>query len=227
MALINAYNGKNTSGGNTLVDMVDANNGIFGGASLPVINANGYITFTGNNGTTKGNRQRIEFTRIQKTVNDVFSVIVELRQGTITQQQSIINTFNANVGNAAWILSRSVTGQIAYAQVIGSTSGARSCTISVPSNVYPKGFHSQTGVFNATTETYAFLNNTQSAVVTSAIVGNLYLATAKTLFGATWYNTTADYGQDFNGDMVSIKIFNHKLTNAEISQYNNALAGVI
>jgi len=220
MALINAYNGKNTSGGNTLVDMVDANNGIFGGASLPVV-SNGYIAFTGGNGDTAGNRGRIVFTAnsYQHLASDNFSILSIFKS---TKNDNAFHTVFMNYDNSSatgrygnLITNAEAMNRYCYNATLnfeGATAGYRHSKWNVL--VFA---NSQTArLFSINNISVENTTNSSNALYTVSAVPSIGAAKK----GASWiWDATMEFSNFLH--------FNHKLTNAEISQYNNALAGVI
>ena len=76
MSIVNYYTGKRASG-TTLYDLKDSNNGTLEGITLPVINSNGYLSFSGGNGGTGGDYNRVVFSTradFDYTYSDEFTV---------------------------------------------------------------------------------------------------------------------------------------------------------
>ena len=221
MALINAYNGKNTSGGNTLVDMVDANNGIFGGASLPVVNANGYIQFTGGHGNTAGDWGRITFgTNFSQTAGDNFSTVV------VWKSKKVDTTLHS----LFWGMYQSVSSGGYYGHFILDTEVLRTYIKATATLNFAVNSIKRISKWNISTianSQTARLIAHDSVITTDATdnSNNLFDATSMTTIGAS--KSGASWNYDATMDFHSLLRFNYKLSNAEISQYNNALAGVI
>lgn len=223
MPLTNAWDSKRTNG-YSLVDLVGSATGNFGGTVLPVIIPNGHIKFTGGHSTTPGNWGRIAFatTPFRHTGADNFSILVQCTPTAYSTANNYIFVmldqsalagyygFNFNAQEFVHHYMRSTDLAINY-------SLAESKLMAVEKLVSLCIANSQADRF--------FSVNTYQQFNTADVTTNLYSASSQPLLGCG--KQGASYINDVSMRFYNMKLFNHKLGNAEIVQYQNQLHGVV
>jgi len=236
MPLVNAYDAKQTSAGITLLDLVGANNGTLRGnnptntgydsiTNPPILNLNGYVTFDGNHANIQGYRQHIffSFAKPLRKPQDVFSYICIIKQGTISAIQHLFEHYMIGALGMHRLVKQSTNlGLTAQAQ--GSTSGIQSVAATITS---AKTKYELCGlIHDGLNGTYGVWDTKLTTIDSSELVGNLYSNNSSTMFGAA-QDASGRCQYDFKGNLLQLMYFNHKLTNAEISNYNSKLKGIL
>ena len=225
MSLKNYYTGKRAAG-STLYDLVGISNGTLGGSTLPAINQNGYLSFTGGNGSTPGNRQRVNFANsdFQYSWNNSFSFAIYFRSSKndstahylfciAEHSQNGLISFSLDTSNGIDILLLSTSGTYKrYKPGTTICDGKWHFIVAAYSqnslNIYIDG--------KAVTLT---TDNTISS-------GNFYPASnGKTLFGALWQQSSSNYIYDGTIDVSCFYNFSHKLSAADVVNLNSFLKG--
>lgn len=225
MPWVNFYDCKNASG-TTLTDSIGTNNGTLAGASLPTINGNGYLSFNGDNGSTSGNRSRVDLTitDYQYTDSEAFTIIVKYRfTGTRSNVQAIFATrYNAYGGGLPGQSIYNV-GTIRHF-IYGSGSGTNF--------KYTNNSYSQDVVYNIIT---SYNNNTMNVLIngfpiaivnggSGVVSGNIYSSYA-VLGCERKTSTTAWY--DMEGDIFLHGNRDDAMSLGAMKTYNDFLTGAI
>jgi len=226
MAMKNYYNGLNASG-TTLTDMKGTTNGTLQGASLPVIKLNGYLNFTGGNGITAGDRNRVAFTRtdFEKTYTDSFSFVVLFRSTKLDATiHSLFNVYNSGVNGFIDIGINS--DETFYCNLRTSTNQTK--TAFSAGSCCDGKFHVGSLTYSQNSMLAYFdgkpLINSTDATQDS---GNFYSTSAKALLGTRYSSSAGNYVFDLTGDIAYCIHFNHKLTAAEVVDITNELMGAL
>lgn len=229
MALKNAYGtitGKMTVTGATLVDLVSANNGTLAGASLPTYNANGYLSFVGGNGVTGGDRCRVDIgTRsdFDYEYNSSFSIICVFRS---TKNDAnfhyLVTNIDASVPNNLFSI-RIDTDESDYFNV-GTGTGALKVSTGIV-NVCDGKWHVAIITYSENSAAF-YIDGVLSALTTNNNItsGSMYSANSKATIGARWSQTTANYANDFTGDVSCVYgVSGSKLPVGNVADINNQL----
>ena len=226
MAMKNYYNGLNASG-TTLTDMKGTTNGTLQGASLPVIKLNGYLNFTGGNGNTAGDRNRVAFNRsdFQKTYTDSFSFVVLFRSTKLDATiHSLFNVYNSGVNGFIDIGIN--TNETFYCNLRTSTNQTK--TAFSAGSCCDGKFHVGSLTYSQNSMLAYFdgkpLINSTDATQDS---GNFYSTSAMTLLGTRYSSSAGNYVFDLTGDIACFIHFEHKLTAAEIQNLTLEIIGVL
>lgn len=221
MALVNAYDAKQTSGGNTLLDLVGANNGTFGGATLPVINSNGYIKFTGGHHNTGGDWGRVVFEvdSFLHNMNDNFSILLNCKSTKLDNSlHFLFMMYDTDAAGAYLGFGLLDTERI--------RCYIRSLTLNFfgDSAISPTKFSNYITT-NSQSNRSAVHNTTLLAVNTTNNSAACYTVSSTPVLGAA--KAGLSYKYDATMEFSTLLHFNHKLTNSEISNYNCQLQGCI
>ena len=219
--LVNAYN-FTTGTGTTLYDRVSTNNGTLGGVSLPVWSTNGYLSFTGGNSTTQGDRCRVDLTRISYAWNQSHSYVVVWRS---TKSDAAIHTLYNTIDRDAPTSYETMRIDASEKYLVLTKSGTPNDASTVLVTAQCDGqWH--VSILTYSTNNFTFyldgnlLSNTKTSNYTS---GNFYTTNSKSTIGAAWNNTGANYCFDFTGDICLFKNFNSTLSVAdqqnEVNEY--------
>jgi len=210
------YNCKNVVSV-TLDDLAGTNDGTLAGSPTPTANANGYISFSGGNGSTAGNRCRVNVTTesaFQYAYNASFTYAVLFRSSkSDANVHTIIFTGNHD-DNGLINISLGVDEFLDC--ILLSTDGTYKRYTGAASICDGK-WHLIVLTYTNNSLT-VYLDGNLKALTTNQNItsGNFYSATnCKTVMGARWSRISANYVYDATVDIAYFINYNSTLTAAE------------
>ncbi len=225
MGLRNYYTGKRASG-TTFTDLAGTSNGTLAGSSLPSINSNGYLSFTGGHGSTAGNWNRVYFsnTDFQYECNSSFSIVIVFRSSKNDSTAHYLFCIAEHSQNG--LVSIRLDGNNGPDVLVLSGSGSY--------KRYNPGTSICDGKWHVITIAYSqnslnvYVDGKSVALTVDNTIssGNFYPASnGKTLFGGLWQQLVTNYIYDATCDIASFYNFNHKLSAADAANINALMKG--
>lgn len=231
MALKNLYYFRGNAN-----DFVGSNNGTLEGASNPTAvvgyfdndGSNSGYEFSGGNGSSGGNYNRIVFTRsdFEYASDDNFSFMAWVKSSKSDATNHTIfdcedrghtsyNKFFIDDSEYLRLGVREAAGENAYRYGIGTT------------NICDGNWHHVVGTYSTdgggTAKCYVdgILEGNNDLTSGSMSSQNFFDTNAKAVMGAAWRNSDADYEMDLTGTIGFFANFDNCLTNAEILNWYN------
>ena len=222
MALINAYNFKlHNNITRYTYDLVGSANGYATGINRPDVSSNGITFLGGGHGTIAGDWGRMEFPieTFLHTAEEDFSILIVFNSTKADLQYHSI----FHIGDVA-VHSKRINISLNADENENFSINAFNGVISNNANLAK---YNQVCITNTTGLCTVFSNGTKYINTNNAITGVMYDPNSKVTIGGMYKANTNNYAYDYKGSVLSFLHFNHKLSNAEISQYNNQLQGII
>jgi hypothetical protein len=225
MGLRNFYTGKRASG-TTLTDLTGSNNGTLAGSSLPVINSNGYLSFSGGHGSTPGNWQRVYFgnSDFQYEWNNSFTFVIVFRSSKNDSTAHYLFCIAEHAQNG--LVSIRLDGSNGLDVLVLSSSGAYK-RYNPGTSICDGKWHVVTAVYSQNSLN-VYVDGRAVALTTDNTIssGSFYPASnGKTLFGALWQQSNSNYIYDSTADIACFMNFNHKLSAADVANINAMIKG--
>ncbi len=210
--------------GTTLPDFAGSSDGTLAGASVPVWNrksdSNGLLNFTGGNGASYGNYNRVELTAsdFQRTSSTAFSMFMVFRSSkSDAADHSLFNMRDLSADGYYQIVIKSTETMVFN---LRDTSGNQRVNI-VSTNVCDGEWHSIALCYDGAQTLTTYLDGVVAVDSTShsgTLSGNLYTANAKPSLGAVYRSATTNYGYDLTGDIAYFANYDRELTAEEIEK---------
>jgi len=227
MAWVNHYNCLNASG-TTLTDSIGTNNGTLAGSPNPSINANGYLNFIGNHGATLGNRERVELTAtdFQYTYDGTFSIISKFRYGALTN--GYFGCVISQQGDSA--------DPVKFFHIYYYQNASYCVIVDVRSANYKQTYQPSMTAGKLYNIIISYNNNVcyimyngklMTLIIDAALTGNIYATNNKATLGAIYRSATANYGEDFKGDIFMAANKNDAMSIGAMKTYDAYLRGCV
>lgn len=214
--------------GATVVDLKGTSNGTIGGTSTaPTISTNGYISFTGANGTTTGDRGRVNLhtnpttrTSFDYAYNSSFTQVLIFRSSkndAVAAHYLYSNRLDSAAGTNNFALRLNANEGLDF--VVFTNSG-QSKIMAGAVNVCDGKWHIAVMSYDGSVlngQLYAYIDgvlytNTTTNNITS---GNFYLSNNKVVAGCVFDRNSTGYRYDATADISSILNINSKLSSGQ------------
>ncbi len=220
MGMRNFYTGKRAEA-TLLYDLKGSNNGSLAGAAKPKVNANGYLEFSGGNGDTYGDYNRVEFNMsdFEYDYQDTFTLMILARSD---KSDDTLHTFFAvdRAGKPA-IRSYITTNESIGCNLSDVNGNGDSLFIA---NISDGKWRLIICKYKSpdSMELWAETTPADAAVNCDS---DFYNQQCKAALGARYQYYPDSYKWDLEGDIARFVNFDHELSNADISNYNSYLKG--
>lgn len=225
MGLKNYYTGKRASV-STLSDLVGSSNGTLGGSTLPTINSNGYLSFSGGHGSTAGNWQRVNFanTDFQYIWNSSFTFAILFRSTKNDTTAHYLFCISEHSQNG--LVSILLDGNNGIDVLLLSSAGTYK-RYNPGTNICDGKWHFVVAAYSQNSLNVYIDGKPVTLTADNNISsGNFYPASnGKTLFGSLWQQSSSNYIYDATVDIACFYNFNYKLSAAEVVNMNAFLKG--
>lgn len=221
MSLKNQYR-LGTAVGTTLTDEAGASDGTLAGASLPTIvntGIGGYQNFSGGNGVTPGNYNRVTFAAadFQYNYDDPFSIFVIYRLSSAGGVlQSVFSYFDQDSTTELLLIDIDASEQ--PQSLTRADNNLKRTTASAIGDAL---WHSSI-MTNSIDDLIAYDDGISTALDVDEVQssGDFHVASAEPALGVTNDSSSGSYARDFNGDIAILRNSDHKLSVAEVMELN-------
>lgn len=220
--VVNYYNFKDGSG-TTLTDLKGTANGTLEPAgSLPTWSANGYLSFTGGNGTTAGNWQRVRFatrTSFDYAYNSVFSIVVIFKSLKSDANHHFIcmNTEQATA-TGQWNIRLNPDETMSF---VMRCTGNKAKIATSTTNVCDGKWHLAVLTYNNNTCICYLDGRIVSLTTNETCTGNFYNTNTRATLGAAFHSAPTNYVSDLTGVICRFSNITTASSAGNVADFNN------
>jgi len=223
MAWVNYYDCKNAVD-TTLTDLIGTNNGTLEGSPLPTINANGYLSFVGDNGASGGNLSRVLLTAAdyQYAYTEAFTMILKAKKLTQTNVAVIYAMANNTFFGSIYFLHLDTDGNYLL-NVKDVEQDKKECVVATVLNKNIVSIIS----YNNNTCYILYDGKLLTLDTDDTLDSNLYHADSKATIGCVWREDQTEYRFDSKADVYLAANANNAMSVGEMKTYDAYLRGFL